>query len=29
MDIIHYAPYLGWVYPNETVIEWSDRKSVV
>jgi len=23
MDIIHYAPYIGWVYPNETVIEWS------
>jgi Ni/Fe-hydrogenase subunit HybB-like protein len=21
--LIHYAPYLGWVYPNETVIEWS------
>ena len=21
--IIHYAPYTGWVYPNETVIEWS------
>ncbi|MFY9316104.1 MAG: NrfD/PsrC family molybdoenzyme membrane anchor subunit [Burkholderiales bacterium] len=20
---IHYAPYVGWVYPNETVIEWS------
>jgi predicted membrane protein len=20
---IHYAPYTGWVYPNETVIEWS------
>ena len=23
MDAIHYAPYIGWVYPNETVIEWS------
>jgi len=22
-SLIHYAPYLGWVYPNETVIEWS------
>jgi len=22
-SIIHYAPYTGWVYPNETVIEWS------
>ena len=21
--LVHYAPYLGWVYPNETVIEWS------
>jgi Ni/Fe-hydrogenase subunit HybB-like protein len=21
--VIHYAPYTGWVYPNETVIEWS------
>ncbi|TAK51645.1 MAG: polysulfide reductase [Betaproteobacteria bacterium] len=21
--IIHYSPYIGWVYPNETVIEWS------
>jgi len=21
--LIHYAPYIGWVYPNETVIEWS------
>ncbi|HEU4352065.1 MAG TPA: NrfD/PsrC family molybdoenzyme membrane anchor subunit [Burkholderiales bacterium] len=21
--LIHYAPYAGWVYPNETVIEWS------
>ena len=21
--LLHYAPYLGWVYPNETVIEWS------
>jgi len=21
--LIHYAPYFGWVYPNETVIEWS------
>ena len=21
--IIHFAPYTGWVYPNETVIEWS------
>jgi Ni/Fe-hydrogenase subunit HybB-like protein len=21
--LIHYAPYTGWVYPNETVIEWS------
>src|SRR3989304_3621657 len=19
----HYAPFTGWVYPNETVIEWS------
>jgi len=22
-SLIHYAPYIGWVYPNETVIEWS------
>lgn len=22
-SFIHYAPYTGWVYPNETVIEWS------
>src|SRR3970040_3039869 len=22
-SLIHYAPYTGWVYPNETVIEWS------
>ena len=22
-SVIHYAPYTGWVYPNETVIEWS------
>jgi len=21
--LIHFAPYTGWVYPNETVIEWS------
>ncbi len=21
--IIHYSPYIGWVYPNETVFEWS------
>jgi len=21
--LMHYAPYTGWVYPNETVIEWS------
>ena len=21
--LIHYAPYTGWVYPNETVVEWS------
>ncbi|TAK83807.1 MAG: polysulfide reductase [Betaproteobacteria bacterium] len=21
--LIQYAPYTGWVYPNETVIEWS------
>ena len=21
--LIHYAPFTGWVYPNETVIEWS------
>ena len=21
--LIHYAPYTGWVYPNETVFEWS------
>jgi len=21
--LLHYAPYTGWVYPNETVIEWS------
>ena len=21
--IIHFAPYTGWVYPNETVFEWS------
>ena len=22
-SIIHYSPYIGWVYPNETVVEWS------
>jgi Ni/Fe-hydrogenase subunit HybB-like protein len=21
--LIHYSPYIGWVYPNETVFEWS------
>ena len=21
--IIDFAPYTGWVYPNETVFEWS------
>ena len=21
--IIQFAPYTGWVYPNETVFEWS------
>jgi Ni/Fe-hydrogenase subunit HybB-like protein len=21
--LIHFAPFTGWVYPNETVIEWS------
>jgi formate-dependent nitrite reductase membrane component NrfD len=21
--IIHFAPYTGWVFPNETVIEWT------
>ena len=21
--LIHYASYTGWVYPNETVVEWS------
>jgi len=21
--IMHFAPYTGWVYPNETVFEWS------
>ena len=21
--LIHFAPYTGWVYPNETVIDWS------
>jgi len=21
--LIHFAPFSGWVYPNETVIEWS------
>src|SRR5512141_3007331 len=21
--LIHAAPYIGWVYPNETVFEWS------
>ena len=21
--IIHFSPYVGWVYPNETVFEWS------
>jgi predicted membrane protein len=21
--LIHSAPYIGWVYPNETVIEWT------
>ena len=22
-SLIQYAPYTGWVYPNETVVEWS------
>jgi len=22
-SIIHFSPYTGWVYPNETVFEWS------
>ena len=22
-SIIHFSPYVGWVYPNETVFEWS------
>jgi Ni/Fe-hydrogenase subunit HybB-like protein len=22
-SIINFAPYTGWVYPNETVFEWS------
>jgi predicted membrane protein len=22
-SLIHFAPYIGWVYPNETVIEWT------
>jgi predicted membrane protein len=22
-SLIHVAPYIGWVYPNETVIEWT------
>ena len=21
--LINFAPYTGWVYPNETVFEWS------
>ena len=21
--LVEYAPYIGWVYPNETVVEWS------
>ncbi len=21
--LVHYSPYIGWVYPNETVFEWS------
>jgi len=21
--ILHFAPYTGWVYPNETIVEWS------
>ena len=21
--VLHLAPYTGWVYPNETVFEWS------
>lgn len=21
--LIHFVPYTGWVYPNETIIEWS------
>jgi Ni/Fe-hydrogenase subunit HybB-like protein len=21
--LVHFAPYTGWVYPNETIIEWS------
>jgi len=22
-SIVHFSPYVGWVYPNETVFEWS------
>lgn len=22
-SIIHFSPYTGWVYPNETIFEWS------
>jgi len=22
-SLIHFAPYVGWVYPNETVVEWT------
>ncbi|MDH4290555.1 MAG: polysulfide reductase NrfD, partial [Aquincola sp.] len=21
--LIHFAPYTGWVFPNETVFEWT------
>ena len=21
--LFHFSPYIGWVYPNETVVEWS------
>ncbi len=23
MEAVHAAPYIGWVYPNETIFEWS------
>jgi Ni/Fe-hydrogenase subunit HybB-like protein len=23
VELVHAAPYIGWVYPNETIFEWS------